>query len=335
MFEESMRLTANRNLMHFDLLKVDSPIKVVALFIIFYLFFCQGSSFAGHKIVVVQSSRIKPYEEALNGFNKACPSSVKRLIVSELNNEDIVKKIYGISPDMVLTIGMDALSSVKSIKDIPVVYLMVLNPQSIVSGQENITGVSISIPPEKQLLSLSMALPEMKTIGLVYDPVKTSHMVKRAQDAASRLGLKLVAREISSPRDFPSALMGMKSKIDVFWMLPDTTAVTPETVKFLFLFSMEQKIPVISFSKKYVETGALMSIGIDPYDIGTQAGEMANKIFAGRNVKNVKQADARDMALSVNKEIARKMVLSVNEKIARNLGIQLNESVISKSRLVN
>lgn len=285
------------------------------------LIFCHGLAEAGQEIVVIQSLRVKPYDEAIEGFKSVCNSKIKRLVVSELERADVVEKISKIRPDIVIAVGMDALSRVKKIKNIPVVYLMVLNPPSILPGNKNITGVSMKIPQEKQLIALLNALPDIKNIGLLYDPDRTGHFVKKAQAAAKKIGIKLIAKEIHSSRDVPSLVMNMKGKIDLFWMLPDLTVVTPETVEFLLLFSLENRVPLLTFSEKYVPLGALMSIGIDAFDMGRQAGEMAKKILSGRDIQNVQRVDARKAVVSINLKVAKKLEITIDKKIISNARI--------------
>ena len=99
---------------------------------------------------------------------------------------------------------------------------------------------------------------------------------------------------------FLKSIQDMKGKIDVFWMLPDLTVITPETIEFMLLFSLENKIPVFAFSEKYVELGAFMSIGVDAFDIGIQAGEMAEKILSGGDLTNARHVDARKAVISIN-----------------------------------
>ena len=273
--------------------------------------------------MAVQSIRIQPYEDAVQGFESACGAKIKRLIISELKGTDIVEKINEIRPDMILAVGLDALSRVIRIKDIPVIYLMVLHPQSILSGEKNISGVSMDIPQEKQLRTLLDALPQTKTVGLLYAQEKTGRLAKKAREAAREIGIKLLAKEVHSTRDVPQSIQDMKGKIDVFWMLPDLTVITPETIEFVLLFSLENKIPILAFSEKYVELGALMSVGIDAFDIGIQAGEMAEKILSGRDIMNARQVDAR------------KAVISINLKVAKTLGIPIDEKIIRKARIIN
>jgi putative ABC transport system substrate-binding protein len=278
---------------------------------------------ANPKVIVIQSLMIKPYEEALSGFKSACDCKIERLILSEMGGVDVVKEVSKIKPDIILTVGIDALSKVKKIKDIPIVYIMVLNPQSVISKEENITGVSMNIPPEKQLVLLQEAFHDVNRVGLLYDPEKSGYLVEKAQYYSRKLGIKLIVEEVHSSKEVPSIINKMKYGIDVFWMLPDTTVITPETAEFLFLFSLENKIPIFTFSDKYLELGAVMSVGLDAFDIGRQAGEMAKKILSGTDIMNLPRVDAR------------KAVLTINLKTAKKLGITINNEIISRAKIIN
>jgi putative ABC transport system substrate-binding protein len=305
-------------------------VKKILLIIFLMVIFCYRPSQAGQEILVVQSIRIKPYEEALKGFKSVCHSRIQRLVVSELEGADVVRKINEIRPAMILAVGVDALSMVKPIEDIPVVYLMVPNPQSILSGEKNITGVSMNIPQEKQLTALLDALPGTHTIGLLYDPNRTGHLVKRAQDFAAKIGVRLIAKEIHNPKEAPTLIFDMKDKIDVFWMLPDITVITPETVECLLLLSLENKIPLFTFSAKYVQMGAFMSMDIDAFDMGRQAGEMAAAIRAGKDAKDLHQVYARKAVVSTNLMIAKK--LGIHLSIAMN---SINKKIFRKALAIN
>ena len=115
--------------------------------------------------------------------------------------------------------------------------------------------------------------------------------------------------------------MAMKGLINALWMLPDLTVVTPETFKFMLLSSFQNNIPLISFSEKYVEMGALMSLNIDEYDIGRQAGEMAGKFFSGTALDHIQKTDARNAKLTINKKTAEKLGITINSKILKKARI--------------
>ena len=281
-----------------------------------------GPAEAGQKVLAVQSVPIAPYEEAVKGFEHVYGTDVKRLFISGRKEKDVLKTIHEIRPDMVLAVGRDALLIARQIATIRVVYCMVLNPQSILAGEKNISGVSMNLPPEKQLAELLRVLPAVHNIGLLYDPDRTGFFVEKSRAAAAKINVNLTAKAVRLSREVPPLINTMKGKIGVFWMLPDITVITPETVESILLFSLENNIPILTYSEKYLELGAMLSIGIDPFDIGSQAGELAQKLFSESDNKDVQHVDAR------------KALISINYKIARKLGIHIDEKVIGNGRLI-
>jgi putative ABC transport system substrate-binding protein len=278
------------------------------------LFCCLSATAAGQKVLAVQSIRVTPYEQALKGFESVCNLKVRRFVLSDYKNIDIANKIKSLRPDMILAIGATALSKVKHVRKIPVVYLMVLDPKAVISADEkNVSGVSMNIPQEDQLSIMAKFFPDAKNIGIIYNPQKTGFLVQRAEAAAWDAGINLIKKIVNDPKDVASRIVEMQGKIDLLWLFPDTIVLTPETIKFLFLFSMNNKIPVIAFSKNYLGMGALLSIGIDSYDIGRQAGELAKKNFTGHKKSFNKHIDARRPIVSFNKKIADKLGIKINK----------------------
>jgi putative ABC transport system substrate-binding protein len=273
-----------------------------------------GRAEAGREIVVVQSFRANPYEDAFKGFQADGHADVTRIILSESKGENELKHLHAAKPDLVLAIGMDALARVRDLKDIPIVYVMVLNPVGVLSEGKRITGVNMTISPERQLAILLEALPKTKTIGLLYDPDRTGQMAKRVRTAAEMSGISLLAGEVHRSKEVPASILKMKGEIDIFWMLPDLTVVTPETVDFLLLFALEDHTPILTFSDKYVALGALLSVGVDPFDMGRQAGEMVDRILSGVDVSTIPRAEARKVMVTVNLKIAKKMGITISEK---------------------
>ena len=271
-----------------------------------------GSTAArAHDVLVIQGLRVKPFEEAFRGFRSVCAAQTRRLYLTDLERTDITRMIREEKPSLILAIGTDALTSVRKITDIPILYLMVLNPQSNMHGNRNVTGVAMNVPPERYLDLLKRMSPTPKTVGLVYDPIKTGNFVKRAQRAAKARGIELAVLEVSKPSDVPSTLNALKGMIDALLMLPDTTVVTPETVEFFLLFSQNNSIPVITFASKYVDMGALLSLDIDGFDQGKQAGEMARQILNGTAASDLPGVEARRAHVKANHNVAKKLGITL------------------------
>ena len=269
-----------------------------------------ATAFAGD-ILVLQGMRVKPFDDALRGFRSVCKAESKTVVVADAEGTDLVRMVREERPQLILAIGADALQRVKKIREVPIIYLMVLNPEKITTGGKNIAGVDMNIPPEKYLgLMESLNLPKLK-VGIFYDPAKTGAFVKRIQQSARSRGIEIMAKEVRHPQDVPELLTQMKGFCNLFWMIPDATVVTPETVEFLLLFSQRTGTPVVTFAGKYVDTGALASLDIDGFDLGKQGGEMANRVLDGTRVSELPNAEARKAVLRVNRKVAKKLGISL------------------------
>jgi len=294
--------------------------KIFTSFLIFVC--CFGLAEAGQGVLVVQSLSVAPYEEALTGFKTVCDAEITKVVLSNQEKVNPSQIIRFNKPELILAIGMDALTKIKEIEDIPIVYMMVLNPQAITFGEKNISGISMTLSPEKQVATLLEVLPAIKKIGTLYNPDRTGNFIKGAVNTAHNSGISLITEKIQSTKEVPFALKNIQNKIDAFWMIPDITVYSPETIEFLLLFFLENQKPIISFSEKYVELGAVMSISVDPFDIGKQAGEMAKAILSNGGKKDVQRIDAR------------KAVILINLKIAKKMGITIDEKVLAKAKIL-
>jgi len=274
-------------------------------------------------VVVIKGYNIKPFNDVIAGFSPVCGCRITEMVSSELDEADIAREIRTIRPAAVFAVGTEALSLTGSIRHIPVIFAMVPNPQSVLNEGKNVSGISMNIPPERYLNELNRVLPNVKRVGLVYDPRKTGKYVKRALNAAGALGITLTAKEVNGPRDVVSVIQKMKGEIDLFWMLPDSTAITPETVEFLFYFSFENRIPLLAFAEKYADMGALMSLSIDNADAGRQAGELCRRVLEGGVSNDPPGVIAPEKA-----------VLTINLKTANKMSIPVKDNALNGARIV-
>lgn len=298
--------------------------KRSTFFVLITLLFLNGfaaSSGAG-EIVAIKSAEIKPYNDALEGFKTSCDHDVREVVMTEAESSDILRKVHETGTVAVFAIGMDALNLARSVRDIPVIYAMVPNSLTLSSGPKSLSGVSMYIPPDRYIGSILDVFHGARRIGVIYDPRNSEAYVREALQSAQGRGAELVPRKASRPSDIPALVDSMKDKIDVFWMLPDTTVINPETVKYLLLFSFQNKVPIFTFSKKYVEMGSTAGLYTVPFDIGVQAGEIARKLVAEKNPKTIRTD-------------ARRTVLAVNTKIIKKFGIGVRDDILNKAEHVD
>ncbi len=289
-------------------------VKQLVLFLALVLL-CSLPAAAKPLVVTVQSVMIHPYEEILKGFDSVYDGGKKHFVLSEISQDKIVEKIRRLDPDVVLTIGLDALNTVKPLEHLPIIYTMVLCPDVAGIDRRHITGVCMQVPVEVQLRKMRSVLPNLKRVGLLFDPRLSQQTVSDAVDVSSSLGLTLKAAGVQGPADLAGALVRMKAKVDILWMLPDITVDQPQLLEFFTLFSFENRIPLVTYSEKYMEAGAMVSIGLDAFDMGCQAGEMANSLLAGNDIQTSLPTMARTAVVTVNKTVAEKFGTAIPEDL--------------------
>ncbi len=280
-----------------------------------------GTALAEYRVLAVQSFRVGPYQSAVEGFKSACACRIDRFVLSERRGETVENAIRDTRPDAVLAIGKEALQTLSAVRDRPVFYVMVLDPGPGASERPNRFGVRMLVSARTQMDIFSAASFGSGPVGLIYDPGRMAPFVAGARKASADAGVDLVETPLSEPGGVPGALQGMIGRIRVFWLLPDLSVVTAETVRHILLTCLSRGVPVIAFSDKYLEMGALMSISFDPKDMGAQAGGMAAAVLGG----DVPPPAERH-------RYARTPVVRVNPKIARKLGVDINIKTLGKVR---
>jgi putative ABC transport system substrate-binding protein len=266
-------------------------------------------------VIVIKNAELRPYQDALRGFRDACNCDAQEL---KLEEDDGGGAVLQKSPDAVVAIGTTVFKKVRAIEDVPVIYAMVMPSEAALSLRPNISGVSMDISPETYISTMKELFPKAKKIGLLYDPRHTAAFVAEAEKAARAAGLELVDKQVRDPREIPGLLDKMRGTIDVLWMVPDATIAAAEAVDYLLHFSFQNTVPIFSFSKKYVEMGAVAALDVDPYDMGAQAGEIVNRLSAGKT--GAIRAWARASHLTVNPKVAAKMGLKIKDEITKRAG---------------
>ncbi|BCS52002.1 ABC transporter substrate-binding protein [Geobacter sp. SVR] len=260
-----------------------------------------------YQVLVVQSRREPALDEALAGFRTARLSE-RVIVLSDYGEADVVRIVREERPALVLAVGDSALAAARKIRHVPVVALMALGFPSMYGSHPNLGGIGMLASPERYLTLFRTM--KRRRVGLLYHPAKSAWYLRQARQAAQRMDIELILREVSTPRSALTQLDTLKGAVDALWMLPDTSAVTRETVEAYFHFSQEQRVPVISFAAPYLKLGAAAILELDRTDIGRQAGEMALSILRGSDIAELPPGLPRRTTLKSNGSVLRHLDIS-------------------------
>ena len=264
-----------------------------------------------YDILILQSRRDPAYEEALRGFRAANNASQRTIVLSDYAEVDVVRIVREDRPRVILAVGDAAMTAARTIRQTPVVALMALGIHKQRSSHHNLTGIPMFAPPERYITMFRT----MKTrrVGLIYSQAKSGWYLPLAQRAAGAAGIELVLREVSAPNESIERLTALNGKVDALWMLPDSTAVTRETVEAYFRFGQEQNVPVVSFAASYLGLGAAAIVEIDRLAMGRQADAMVTKILKGNQAEDIPLDFPKGMRLKTNPSVLRRLSVVVNE----------------------
>lgn len=232
----------------------------------------------GYDVLLVQSSSNPAYTDIVRGFRSACGKDSRLVVLSDFGSVDVVRIVREDKPRVIVAVGDDALASVKNVRTTPVVAVMALGLHNS-AARPNVTGIDVFVEPGSFVDVLQSF--KAKRVGIIYNSGKSGSYVGRAAAAARRAGIDVVLREVRKPKDTVFALKEMDSGIEAIWMIPDPIAVVKETLTGYFEFSLQRRVPVISFTAAHLRLGAAAAIDIDRRGLGRQAGEMTMKILNG------------------------------------------------------
>jgi len=282
------------------------------------LFFSLVATSGAYEIMVLRSGNAVPYVNASVAFEKylntALPGRGLKSIQSvdlhmhAIGKDDdrysVVMLIEQINPDIVVAIGRKALAAAV-VSGKPIVYLLVPNAKNILPKKYNATGVHLDLRSGGEFFEVIRFLPEIKRVGIVYDPKNAGNVVSRVK--VEFPDLTFITVPITSPKEVVSGLASLNGKIDLLWMVADLTAVTPQTEQSYYRFSLEQQVPLLTFSQKYLSRGATIGVVFDVVSMGEKAAESVVKIIGGSSPRSIPLVHMDRMVIKMNKKTADKI----------------------------
>jgi putative ABC transport system substrate-binding protein len=276
-------------------------------------------------VVVIKSRDQETYDQVLESFVKNCRTiSANQLVEYNLKGEekswgDVAKEI-NVVPNLILAMGPLAAQMAKEASPhIPVIFCMVSNPSRYGLAGENLVGISMDIPGATQFALYKTVMPNLKTIGVIYDPEKSNALIEDASQAADKLGLELIKVPVSSHKTVPKALRSMLGKIDALWMVPDDTVLTTQSFRFFLVTSFEKKLPFLAISDIFVKVGALATIAPDPHELGQQLCQLVTQIQNGQlDLTKTNILSPIESNLVINVKTAEKIGLTIAPEILQS-----------------
>lgn len=225
----------------------------------------------------------------------------------DFGTAQVIAQEYNNKSDVIIAISTpSAQAAANNIKDKPIFFSAITNPESAGILRKNVTGVSDKSPVKKQVELIEKLLPEAKNIGIVYNTSEQNsfYLTEEFTKAAKEKGYTVKVKGISNISEIASALDTLLPTIDVLYTSIDNTIAS--TYPLIVEKSNKADKPIIGATKSFVEQGALAVDGISDYQVGYQTGEMVARYLNGEKIENIPYEVVEKSEMYINKDIAKR-----------------------------
>ncbi len=283
----------------------------------------------GYKIGVIQLVEHPALDASNKGFVAALDEAGISYTIDQQNAQGdqsacqtIASKLVNDKDDLILAIATPAAEAIAgATTEIPIVGTAITDfaESGLVASNDapggNITGTSDLTPVEAQIELLQKLLPDAKTVGVLFCSAESNSeiQVQMAEEACAAAGITAERYSVSSSNEIQQVVESMIGKVDAIYCPTDNTiAAGMATVA---MVANENGLPTICGESGMVESGGLVTYGIDYYELGYRAGKMAVRILV----------DGEDPASMPIEHLAtEECELAKNDETAAALGIDLS-----------
>ncbi len=225
--------------------------------------------------------------------------------------------------DLIFAIATPAAQAVASeTKDIPMVFSAVTSAVDAGLTADNIAGTTDLNDIEKQIDLMMELVPNAKKFGVLYTLNEDNSVTqkKMAESIMKSKGIEFVDGGISETDNIEQAFKNFQNQgVDCVYIPTDNKLAAAADTVHAFNLSTGAKLPIVCGESGMNDGCGIATYGVDYYNIGQRAGEMAYDILTGK--KSPKEIGYEDPT---------GFELSVNQNIASAIGFTIPQSVLDK-----
>jgi putative tryptophan/tyrosine transport system substrate-binding protein len=233
--------------------------------------------------------------------------------------------------DVLVPISPAAVQAVRSLTSTIPIVAFDLETDPVGSGMVkslarpggNITGLFFDFPEfsKKWLELMKETLPQLATIGVLWDPATGFTQLRAIEAAAGIMNLKLEVVEVRSLAELDGAMIAA-SRGNVGALVMLSTPIIGGSYQALAKFTLQHRLPAVTLFPDFARSGGLMAYGPNIHDGFLQTARMIGKVLAGE-----KPAD-----LPI--ELPTKFELVINLKTAKAIGLTIPPPLLARANEV-
>jgi putative tryptophan/tyrosine transport system substrate-binding protein len=237
---------------------------------------------------------------------------------------EIATEFVQLKVDVIVTSGGAVLATKQATSVIPIVFALALDPvgsgmvASLARPGGNITGLSIQSTDltSKRLELLREIVPGLRRLAILGNASNPNALMEMGgvQATARSLGfVEVITPKIRRAEDIAPAVEALKGHAEALYLTPDPLIISHQIQ--ISNLALGARLAVMSFSREFVEAGALMSYGPNNSDLFRRAAEYVDKILRGTKPGDLPVQQPTSFQLVINLKTAKALDLTVPRQI--------------------
>jgi ABC-type uncharacterized transport system substrate-binding protein len=265
-------------------------------------------------VVLVVESQAFPYQQAAQGFEQGYGAGPYRRVQLDPDPRAREARLASLArPRLLVVIGTEAARAARRhFPETPLVYCLAVDPAHNSLTGPDTGGVSMAVDPSQAIGVLRRLLPKVQRVGVVYDQAANP-------PPAQSNGVRILRRNARSTQEAARLIQELLPQVDAFWMLLDPLVANPANFRLLVELSLRHQVPLLAPAAPFVEAGALLGVGPDYLQAGRRAGEIAQRLAAGRGRAGAYTERAPDFVVTINGRLARQFGIAIPADLRANI----------------
>jgi ABC-type uncharacterized transport system substrate-binding protein len=262
------------------------------------------------QVVILVSEDTPAYSGVANALGKLLGkrATVQYLSASQLENIKTVAELRDAENTQIVSIGLNAAISAKTLTNKQVVFCQVYNYQDYALLSPRHKGVSMMPSFGKTFSTWRTLSLNAIDIGVISGP-GFDEVMQTAKIAARFQGFRLHHETVNSDKEYQYAYKKMSTKVQGYWLLPDNRVLSENILRDIMTYSVRNSKQVAVFSEELLKLGGLFSVQSNYRDIAQQV------------LERLEQAQFKDAIPGPDIVYLEKLELRINSVMAKHLDI--------------
>lgn len=272
-------------------------------------------------VVIVTSSAVPAFEEAVRGIQAGLGPAVKTIIVDLASKpKDPADTLGAKEVRLLISVGTNAFDFAVQFGTAPILATMLLRADLGKRLGPQSGAIALDVPLGEIVARMASLFPGKTRAAIIRNPDANSVSQSTLAAQATAAGMTLKVLDCPRPEKLLQLFLSLRGQVDFVVCPPDGTLYNGTTVRPLILASLENRLAVIGFSESFVRSGAVAAVYPDYFDVGSQAALAARNYLAGASLPGI--------------EKPRKLKVAANPRVARLLGLRISGKNDAESGIV-